>query len=72
VASPVAVAAAALSTSPVQSLGIWVDGVKVYSAAANTLSTSLALASGSHRITVLARDNAGLTQQSSVNITVSP
>ena len=72
VASPVAVAAAALSTSPVQSLGIWVDGVKVYSVAANTLSTSLTLASGSHRITVLARDTAGVTQQRSVNITVSP
>jgi hypothetical protein len=49
----------------------WVDGVKKYSTfGSNTLSTSLSLASGSHRFSFYAVNTAGTKWNTVVNATV--
>jgi hypothetical protein len=50
---------------------LWVDGVKKFSnTGTTTLSTSVSLAAGSHRFTVIAVNTAGTKWQTVVNATV--
>lgn len=66
--SPVHVTAAATDSKTVSYIEIWVDGVKKYIVHAATLDTSLAMTSGTHRLTVQAND--GVSFKSTINITV--
>jgi hypothetical protein len=71
VASPVSVQAAATVTGTIARMEVWVDGVKKYSTfGSRTLSTSLSLASGSHRFSFYAVNTAGTKWQTVVNATV--
>jgi hypothetical protein len=49
---------------------IWVDGVKQWSGTGSSVNTSLALATGTHRVTVQAKDAAAHYFQSTVTINV--
>lgn len=69
--SPVTVQAASKITGTLARMEVWVDGVKKYTeTSSKTLSTSLALAAGSHRFTVFAVNTAGTKWESVVNATV--
>jgi hypothetical protein len=71
VASPVPVQAVATVTGTISRMEVWVDAVKKFSTfGSNTLSTSLSLASGSHRFTFYAVNTAGTKWQTTVNATV--
>jgi hypothetical protein len=70
VSSPVQVSAAATDTNPVKYLQIYLDGVKVYEVLASSLSTSLSMSSGTHRLTVQAADSTGLIFKTTIYITV--
>ncbi|MDQ1451536.1 MAG: hypothetical protein QOK38_1402 [Acidobacteriaceae bacterium] len=71
VGSPVAVQAFATVTGTISRMEVWVDGVKKYSTfGSNTLSTSLSLASGSHRFSFYAVNTAGTKWNTVVNATV--
>jgi hypothetical protein len=67
----VAISAGTTDSQSVTLMQIYVDGVKNYQIASNTLSTSLAMAAGGHRVTVQAYDSANRIFKSTVNITVS-
>jgi hypothetical protein len=56
VASPVHITAVATDSQPVKYSQVWVDGVKKYEVMAASVDTTLAMTSGSHRLTVLAND----------------
>ncbi|MES2221937.1 MAG: FG-GAP-like repeat-containing protein [Acidobacteriota bacterium] len=68
--SPVQVTARATVTGTLASTQLWVDGVKKYSTASNSLNTSVNLAAGSHRFAVLAINTAGQKWETAVNATV--
>jgi hypothetical protein len=70
VTSPVSIVAKATDSATITQTQIYVDGVKQYQIAGGNVNTSLPLAAGTHRITVLAQDSSG-TFQSTVNVTVS-
>ena len=70
--SPVHVAATATDTSAVSLMQIYVDGIKAYQAAkVKSIDTNVSMKIGSHRVTVQAKDAAGLYSKA-VNITVTP
>src|SRR5438309_11706653 len=56
VTSPVHIVAGATDSKPVNNLQIYVDGVKQYQVAGGSLDTSLAMASGTRRLTVQGYD----------------
>ncbi len=71
VASPVAIQAFATVTGTISRMEVWVDGVKKFSnTGTTTLSTSVSLATGSHRFTVIAVNTAGTKWQTVVNASV--
>jgi limonene-1,2-epoxide hydrolase len=70
VTSPVNIVAQGTDSKAVTDTQIYIDQVKKYQIAGSSVNTSLPLAAGMHRITVLAQDSAG-TFQSTVNATVS-
>jgi hypothetical protein len=71
VASPVAVQSAATVTGTIARMEIWVDGVKKFSTFnSRSLSTSLSLASGSHRFSFYAVNTAGTKWETTVNAKV--
>ena len=71
--SPVQVNAGTTDTAnPVKLMQIYVDGVKKYQVAADSVDTPLDLAEGSHRLTVQAVDSANVVFKSSFTITVIP
>ena len=71
VTSPVEVSAAATDSSTVTSMQIYLDGSPVYTKlSTKSIDTSITVASGTHRLTVQAKDSSG-TFKSTVNITVS-
>jgi hypothetical protein len=71
VSSPVSVQAAATVTGTIARMELWVDGIKKYTATSTkTLTTSLSLASGSHRFVVIAVNTAGAKWQQAENATV--
>ena len=70
VSSPVQVMATATVTGTLASTQLWVDGVKKYSTASNSLNTSVSLSAGSHRFAVLAVNTAGQKWETAINATV--
>ena len=71
VKSPVTINAATRdSAATVTNTFIWVDGVKQWTGTGGSVNTSLALATGTHRITVQAKDSAGKYFQATVNVNV--
>ena len=71
VASPVAVQSAATVTGTIARMEVWVDGVKKFSTFnSRSLSTSLSLASGSHRFSFYAVNTAGTKWETTVNAKV--
>ena len=71
VASPVAVQSAATVTGTIARMEVWVDGVKKFSTFnSRSLSTSLSLASGSHRFSFYAVHTAGTKWETTVNAKV--
>src|SRR5207253_1334995 len=69
VTSPVHIVAGTTDSKTVQFIQIYVDGVKKYEIKAKSLDTSLAMAAGTHRLTVQAYDGTYFHQ--TVYITVS-
>jgi hypothetical protein len=71
VTSPVKIVAGTTdSASTVTNTFVWVDGVKQWTASGGSLNTSVAMSTGTHRVTVQAKDSSGRFFQSTVNITV--
>ena len=71
VSSPVQVEATAKVTGTIVSTQLWVDGVKNFNApGSTTLTTSVGLAAGTHRFTVIAVNTSGQKWESTVNATV--
>jgi hypothetical protein len=71
VSSPVAVQAAANITGTLARMEVWVDGVKKYTeTSSKMLSTSISLATGTHRFVVFAVNTAGTKWEGIVNATV--
>lgn len=70
VTSPVRVTASAQGSTAVWLMQVYVDGVKQYEVKAASLDKSIAMATGSRRITVVARDS-NSTFSSSVSVSVS-
>ena len=72
VQSPVAIVAGARdSAATVTTMFIWVDRVKTWTGGGGSVNTSLPLPTGTHRITVQAKDANGQVFQSTVNVTVA-
>lgn len=70
VSSPVRVSAGSTDTNPVDLMQIYLDGQKAYEVASNQVDTNLAMAVGSHRLTVQAQDNTGAIFKSTESIAV--
>lgn len=71
VSSPVTVHAASTISGTLARVELWVDGAKKFTeTSSTTLSTSLSLAAGSHRFTVIAVNTAGTKWQASSTATV--
>lgn len=69
--SPVTIIAATRdSAATVVNTFIWVDGVKQWTGTGASVNTSLALATGIHRVTVQAKDSTNRYFQASVSVTV--
>ena len=66
----VRVTAGTTSTTAVNLIQIYVDGVKKHETAASTVDTTVAMAAGSRRITVQARDTSGFWFKSTVYVSV--
>ena len=67
--SPVSIVAGATDSKTVQFMQIYVDGVKKYQVSGKQVNTSLAMAAGTHRLTVQAYDGAYF--KTTITITVS-
>jgi hypothetical protein len=70
VTSPISIVAQATDSVTVEDTQIYIDRVKQYQVAGSSVSTSLPLAAGAHRVSVLAQDSAG-TFENTINVTVS-
>lgn len=71
VSSPVTVTAASTITGTLARMEVWVDGVKKYSeTTSKSFTTSIALASGSHRFDVYAVNTAGTKWEKTLTATV--
>jgi FG-GAP-like repeat/Bacterial Ig domain len=70
VSSPVQVTATATVSGTLANTQLWVDGVKKYTSASNTLNTSIVLSAGSHRFAVLAINTTGQKWETAVEATV--
>jgi len=68
--SPVQVTAGTTAATTVNLIQVYVDGVKKYELAAGTVNTTVAMAAGSRRVTVQARDASGVWFKSTVYVTV--
>ena len=69
--SPVAVQSAATVTGTIARMEVWVNGVKKFARLnSRSLSTSLSLASGSHRFSFYAVNTAGTKWETTVNAKV--
>lgn len=70
VSSPVRLIAGTTSSSAVNLIQVYLDGAKVYELAAAKLDTSLAMAGGTRRLTVQARNTSGVWFKKTIYITV--
>ena len=68
--SPIQISAAAVSSTSVNYMAVWLDGSKVYQISANTVNTTVPAAAGTHRVTVQAKDSAGTLFAKTVYTTV--
>ena len=68
VTSPVRVTASATSSIPIDGMWVYVDDVATYNMQAASLSTTLTIASGSHRIQVKAWDINGTIIQNTITV----
>lgn len=71
VSSPVRIVAGTTDSNTVKYMQIYVDGVKVYEVLAASLDANLTMSSGAHRLTVQAKDSAGVLFKSTINIGVA-
>jgi hypothetical protein len=71
VTSPVNVTATAHSSKGVSYMQVYVDGTKVYQVNSATVNTNLTMSAGARRLTVQAKDAAGVIFKQTINITVS-
>jgi len=71
VKSPVNVVAGTTDSTPVKLMQIYLDGKKVFEVKSSSINTSLAMAAGTHRLTVQAFDTANAIFKKTINITVS-
>ena len=69
-ASPVAVVAVTRDTRVVQFVQAYVDGKAVVTQNGSSLNAPLSMSTGTHRLTVQAKDSAGVIFKQTVNITV--
>jgi len=69
VASPTTLNAAAQSSAGIKFLQIYVDGVSQQTVTGAYASVQLTMSSGSHRVSVLAKDGAGVIWKNTVNVT---
>jgi acid phosphatase len=69
-ASPVHFAAAAGSSHPITAMRIYIDNVSKFTTNANSLSTSIAVATGTHSVAVQAWDSTGAVFKSTMTIHV--
>ena len=65
----VKILAAAAVSGTLESMQVWLDGVKAYTAASNSIDMVMSLAPGTHRIAVLAINQAGQVWESAVYVT---
>jgi Big-like domain-containing protein len=70
VSSPVHVQAATQDSVTVSFIQIYVDGKAVFTTTGGSLDTLVAMTGGAHRLTVQAKDNAGVIFKQTINITV--
>ena len=70
VSSPVHIVAGATDATPVKSMQVYVDGALKFSASGRSLDTSVAMASGTRRLTVQANDGTTIFKQT-IYITVT-
>jgi 3',5'-cyclic AMP phosphodiesterase CpdA len=70
VAAPIHVAAAAYSPSGVSFVQVYLDGAKVFHADSDRIDTNIPAAAGTRRLTVQARDKAGVIFKKTVYVTV--
>lgn len=70
VSNPVPVKATATSTVAISFVELWVDGVKRLQVSGNTMSTSITLTTGSHRVVTQAKDSNGVYYKATATITV--
>ncbi len=70
VSSPVHVVAATKDSVAVSFVQIYLDGKPVLTKTGGTLNASVAMAAGAHRVTVQAKDSAGVIFKQTINITV--
>lgn len=71
VSSPVHVQAATRDSVAVSFIQIYVDGAAVFTTTGGSLDTSVAMTTGAHRVTVQAKDNAGVIFKQTINIAVN-
>lgn len=71
VSSPVSVVAVTTDSNAISYMQIFVDGTAVYTVKASSINTNVSMSSGAHRVTVQAKDSAGVFFKSTVSITVS-
>jgi hypothetical protein len=69
--SPVQFVAAANAATGIKAMKIYVDGVGSYSVNGATLNTALAMATGTHNVTVKAWDTSGASYSQRLTLTVS-
>jgi hypothetical protein len=70
VTSPVHVSASTTDSNTVTLLQIYIDGSAVYTTKTKSLEADITLATGTHRLTVQAKDSAGITFKQSISINV--
>jgi hypothetical protein len=68
--SPVQVVATTKDSVAVSFVQIYLDGKPILTKTGGTLNASVAMAVGAHRVTVQAKDTAGVIFKQTVNITV--
>jgi hypothetical protein len=69
--APVHVFATAYASGGVKLVQVYVDGVKDYQVSGGSVDTSIAMASGTRRVTIQAEDNSGVYFKNTIYVTVS-
>ena len=70
VTSPIHVSASTTDSNTVTLLQIYIDGSAVYTTKTKSLEADITLATGAHRLTVQAKDSAGITFKQPISINV--